>query len=376
MSSKCILQLVFLGFVFILISSCEKAVIRHDIDVEIEQLVQSYNLPSLSACVIRNHEIVWSQTYGYGDIENQIEATDETIYHVGSISKLFIVSAIMQLEEQGMLDIDRDINHYLPIVFRHPTYPDVPITARMLLTHTAGLAWPQSYDGEQGMWTDYEADQAPPPSEWVPEFLVPTGRHYDASLWKEIRPGAYELYSNIGACVIAYLVEEISGKNFRTYCKDHIFEPLNMLSTSYNYADLHLDRIAKLYRSAHIYRTSFDNRVYAAGGLKTTIRDLSNFAIAYMNNGILNNVSILQESTIERILEIQNEASGRCLIWQALLGGWFTHTGGLEMGAATVIEIHPKDKIALIIFTNSHSSIVLPGNEIHGLVRQKANEFR
>lgn len=376
MNSRHLIQVMVITIVFTLLSSCEKEVIQHEVDVEIQQLMQEYNLPSVSACVIKNDGIVWSQTYGYSDIENQIEATDETIYHIASISKLFIVTAIMQLEEQGIIDLDSDINNYLPIVIRHPGYADVPITTRMLLTHTSGLAWPHSYNGERGMWTDFEPDQAPQPYEWVPEFLIPGGIHYDASLWKSIKPGAFEFYSNIGSCIVAYLVEQISGQNFREYCMEHIFIPLNMQNTSYNYADLNLDKIAKLYQSLGVYHMSFDNRVYAAGGLKTTIQDLSYFAMAYMNKGIINNTRILKESTIDRILEIQNEASGRCLIWKASLGGWFAHTGGLEKGAASIIEIHPKSKTAMIIFTNKHSRIVHPENEIYGLVKQKANEFR
>ena len=358
-----------------LLTSCEKDLLQPDTETEIQRLMEENNLPSLTACVIKDDSLVWSQSYGYSDIENQKIATEKTIYHIGSISKLIIVTAIMQLEEQGKIDLDEDINTYLPIVFRHPDFPDIPITTRMLLTHTVGLSWPQSYDGEQGMWNQFEPDQGPPPSEWVPQFLIPSGVSYDPALWKPIKPGDYEYYSNIGICVVAYIVEQISGQNIREYCRQHIFIPLDMHHTSYNYTDLNSDEIAVMYDYLNKPSYYFDNRIYASGGVKSTIEDLSRFAMCYLNKGLLNNHQILKGSTIEKIFEIQNEASGRCLVWKAYLGDWFGHTGGLLLGTATTLEVHPKSRTCMIIFTNAHSGSVLPGGDIFWLIKQKANQF-
>jgi CubicO group peptidase (beta-lactamase class C family) len=361
--------------VSIILSGCQKEVVQKDIDTELPKLVADNNLVSLSACIIKDDKIVWNNNYGYSNKEGGVLADKETIYHIGSISKLFIVTAIMQLEEQGKLNLDEDISAYLPIVFRHPDFPDTPVTTRMLLTHTAGLSWPGSYDSQQGMWNQFEPDQGPAPSDWVPEFLIPEGIHYDAGLWKPIEPGEYEFYSNIGACVAAYVVEQVSNLNFREYCKEHIFIPLNMHSTSYNYADLDWGKIALLYDNQGYGSTYFDNRVYAGGGAKSTVQDLSYFALCYLNKGILNGTRILSEESVNKIFEIQNQASGKCLIWNAYLGDWFGHTGGLVLGTATTLLIQPESKTGLIIFTNKHSGAVHPGGEIFWLLKQKANEY-
>jgi CubicO group peptidase (beta-lactamase class C family) len=281
----------------------------------------------------------------------------------------------MQLEEQAKINLDEDINTYLPVDFRHPDFPNVPITTRMLLTHTAGLSWPQSYDGNKGMWNQFEPDQSPLPSEWIPEYLIPSGMHYDASLWKPVKPGTHEFYSNIGICVVAFLVEQISGKNFREYCKDCIFTPLGMHSTSYNYADLNWDKIAFMYDSKGIGTAYFDNRVYASGGAKTTVRDLSLFAMCYINKGELDGQRIMKETTVNRMLEVQNQASGLCLTWESFLGNWFGHTGGLLLGATSNFMIHPDSKMGIIIFTNTQNGLILPGGDIYWLIKQKANEY-
>ncbi len=142
------------------------------------------DLPSVAACVINDNSIVWQQSYGYANRETQVSASIETIYHVGSISKLFVATSVMQLEEQGILNIDEDINNYIPISIRNPNFPEVPITARMLLSHTAGIAWPQYYYEALGLWEHFDPDQAPPPSEWVPQYLIPSGQSYNPSTWK------------------------------------------------------------------------------------------------------------------------------------------------------------------------------------------------
>lgn len=371
---KIITRAIFLFAATVILFSCEKEVPEHDIDVEIQKVMTEYDLPSVSACVIKDDAIVWAQSYGYSDKENQIEATDETIYHVASISKLFIATAIMQLEEQGKINIDEDINNYIPISIRNPHFPETSITARMLLTHTSGIAWPQTYREALGIWEHFDADQAPSPSEWVPQFLIPSGEYYNSYIWKNTSPGTFELYSNIGNNVLAYMVEQISGQNFRDYCMDHIFIPLNMQNTSYNYADLDLNKIAILYNNNNTIQEPFDDRIYASGGLKTTIQDLSRFMITYINKGELDGRRILQENTVDMMLEIQNTTSGICLLWRASLGDWVGHTGGM-VGTATIAEMHPESKTGLIIFCNKHSNVVYQGHDIYGLVKQKANEF-
>lgn len=359
----------------LLLYGCHKEITKKNLDAEIEQVYNNSNLPSLSACIFKENGIKWEKYLGYADLAKGIEASEETVYHIGSITKLFIVTAIMQLEEQGKLDLDEDINTYVPINFRHPDFPEIPITTRMLLTHTAGIVKPRTYNSLNGMWNLFDPDMGPPPSEWVPQYLIPDGINYDANLWLLNRPGEYEIYSNIGACVAAYIVEELTQKNFREYCKENIFIPLEMNSTSYNYADLEWDKIAIMYDKSGYGSEYLDNRVYASGGAKSTLEDLSHFAICYMNKGVYNGTRILKDESVNKILDIQNQASGKCLIWNIYFGDWYGHTGALELGTSTTLTIHVESKTGLIIFTNALEGTVNPGGEIYWLIRQKANEY-
>ena len=358
-----------------MLCSCDVQVTKHNTEAEIERLMREHDLPSISTCVIKDDSIVWQGIYGYRDREGQIKATHETIYHIGSISKLFIVTAFMQLEEQGLVDIDHDINEYLPISIRNPNFPNIPITTKMLLTHTASLASTKIDADAPGIWHEFQEDQAPSLSEWIPHFLLPSGEYFSPQIWEPDKPGHFELYSNVGSCVLAYIVEHLTGQDFREYCKDHIFDPLAMYNTSYYYRDLDQNKIAVLYQYNNTVHPGFDVRLYASGSAKTTLNDLARFLMAYMNGGEIDGIKILEESTVEKILTIQNSTSGRCLIWGASLGGWFGHSGALGAGATAMAEIHPRSKTAFIIFCNKFPSKLEQGDEIYGLVRQKANEY-
>lgn len=356
----------------LLLPACEQEVGKRDIDSEIQHVMTEHDLPSIAACVIKDNAIVWKKAYGYSDVENQTPASDETIYNVGSISKLIIATAIFQLVEQGRLDIDNDINQYSSVPIRNPHFPESPITTRMLMTHSAGIAWPDNYSEALGLWEHYDLDEAPRPDEWVPQYLLPSGQHYNPLIWKNRKPGSIEGYSNIGANVLAFIIEQITNQDFRDYCRANIFIPLNMQNTSFNYSDLELDNIAVLYRNNNTISPPFDDPISASGGLKTTINDFSRFLMAYLNGGEYEGSRILQQTSINRLLEIQNQASGTCLIWNAEIGGWFGHTGGMIDGAASLAEIQTNKKLGMIIFCNKHSNTVYHGNIIFGLVRQKA----
>ena len=93
----------------------------------------------MQVCIVENDQIIWKGAYGYASIEQNKPVGDSTIFHIASISKLLTGTALMQLWEEGLFDLDDDINNYLPFEIRNPNYPDDPITFRMLLTHTSSI---------------------------------------------------------------------------------------------------------------------------------------------------------------------------------------------------------------------------------------------
>ncbi|MGB5895919.1 MAG: serine hydrolase domain-containing protein [Ignavibacteriaceae bacterium] len=345
-----------------------------DIDAEIKKEMNEHQIPFLSASVIKNDRIVWQKHYGNSAVSSSTPDS-ESIYPIASVSKTIIVTAVMQLYEQGLICLDADLNGYLPFSLRNPNYPDQIITIRHLLTHTSGLAWPVDDYEVPGFYDYHPYDSAPPLNEWIPDYVLPNGTHYVNAVWKNTVPGECELYSNIGTAILGYIVEIVSGTDFNSYCKQNIFEPLEMHSTSYAYADLDLEKVVNIYLGNYERIEYYRQLHFPAQSLKTTIEDYSHILIAYMNGGIYDGTRILQESSVHQLLQINNPASGVCLIWNKSLGNWYGHAGG-EPGVGTQVEFRLENKVGLIIFSNKRNSSIYLGNKIHAMIRRIASNYR
>ena len=101
--------------------------------------MDQYHFPGLSACIVKDDQIIWKNVYGYANIEENRLVTDSTLFFLASVSKPVTGTAIMQLWEQGLFNLDDDINNYLPFQVRNPSHPNDPITFQMLLTHTSSI---------------------------------------------------------------------------------------------------------------------------------------------------------------------------------------------------------------------------------------------
>jgi CubicO group peptidase (beta-lactamase class C family) len=176
-------------------------------------LIRIGHFPSLSGCIILDDKVVWSKGYGFYDIENRKPATEYTTYIVASISKTITGAALMQLYDKGLFGLDDDVNEYLPFSLRNPNFPDIPITFRMLLSHSSSLnIAPDSFS-----WSNFSRD--PPvswyPYPWIEEYVVPGGKYYDPEVWNsEYPPEEKTDYANVNFVVCAFLVEILSHEPF------------------------------------------------------------------------------------------------------------------------------------------------------------------
>ena len=333
---------------------------------------------SLSTCIIKDDQIIWSKGYGFYDVSNEKQATIDTIYILASVSKTVGGTALMQLYEQGLFDLDDDVNTYLPFELRNPNFPDDPITIRMLLSHTSSL---NKNIETQYYWLNFSSDIPDDffPGPFLREFLLPGGSYYNPKVWNtQYRPGEYAMYANVGFDLVSYLVELISGEPFIQYCDTHIFTPLDMHNTSFNLSTLNIEQVAVPYQryAGKYYRLNeldfipwedtppemyWRPRFYPGGGLYSTVSDMSHFLIAHMNEGVYKDTRILKKETVDLMHKIQPDNNiGYGLAWmQTTISPRLTasgHAGDLP-GTDTWMLYNQTEDIGVIYLANGNPTI-------------------
>src|SRR2546423_13336768 len=186
------------------------------LDALIPSQLRNRNIAGAVVSVVKDGQVLFQKGYGYADVEGKKPVLpDQTLFRPGSISKLFTAIAVMQLVEQGKLDLDRDVNEYIDFAIPK-TYPE-PVTLRRLLTHTAGF--------EEVLKNLFVASQ---------QQMKPLHDYLVAALPARIfPPGKVAAYSNYGLTVAGYIVERVSGEKFESYIDNHILKPLKMQSSTF-----------------------------------------------------------------------------------------------------------------------------------------------
>jgi CubicO group peptidase (beta-lactamase class C family) len=246
--------------------------------------------------VVKDGALLLAKGYGYADVEKRVPVDPEqTLFRPGSTSKLFTWTAVMQLVEQGKLDLDVDVNTYLKDFQLPQTYPE-PITLRNLLTHTAGLE-----DGGLGYLIGRsEKDLAP-----LGDFLE---LHMPARIrapTKDFASGVNASYSNWGTALAGHIVATVSGMEFDEYIERHIYQPLGMTSSSFRepLPPGLRERMSHGYRfkNGRFEKHDFEfiHNFGPAGSMSTTATDMAKFMLAHLNGGALGEARILKPETAQ-----------------------------------------------------------------------------
>ncbi|MET3292059.1 UNVERIFIED_CONTAM: CubicO group peptidase (beta-lactamase class C family) [Brevibacillus sp. OAP136] len=302
------------------------------IDEKMAELMEAFAIVGVSAAVVKDKQVIWSDAYGWADLDGELPVTEETVFRIASISKLFVATSLMQQYEQGKFQLDDDISDTLGFTFRNPHHPDVPVTFRHLLTHTSSLNEDERGGELYVVFSQASRNSNPPTLE---DLLIPGGRLYVDSLWSNYKPGDVRCfaYCNLASMIVAALVERLSGKHFDQYCREHILRPLGMTSSDFNIQAMgDINKLGVIYgwEDGHFesgvddlkgvkpepidwseYVPGTNGSLYGPqGGLRTNARELSKFMLAFMQGGENNGACILQPETVELMLSTQWQYEG------------------------------------------------------------------
>ena len=266
------------------------------LDDLLAQEMKEYHIAGAAVSVVKDGKLFFAKGYGYADIEEGIPVNPEqTIFGIGSVTKLFTWTAVMQLVEQGKLDLDSDINNYLD--FRIPdTYPE-PIRLKHLLTHTSGL--------ENRLFGSATRDT---------NNLLPGRDWLIAQMAARMNPpGEYVNYSNYNAILAGYIVSRVSGQPYDQYIQQHIFDPLGMV-----HATAQWPMPPELAAHASVGYVNGDGAFQAlpdytgspvgapSGAIHASVTDMARFMIAHLENGRYSDANlpearILEDSTAQQM---------------------------------------------------------------------------
>lgn len=326
------------------------------IAAKLEPLIRTaladFGVPGLALGIVKGDTLVYARGFGVRSLATQEPLTPESLFHMASISKPFVATAIMQLAEAGKLDLDATVQTYLPY-FRLAGDGSEAITIRQLLSHTAGMP-----DAEDYCW-------------YSPE-------HDDAALERYVRSlatrspiaeaGGDHEYSNDGFEVLGDVIAKVSGHRFEDYLKAKVLGPLGMRNSTFLRGEVapelattpHLGMPSSVVAGVYPY-----HRAHAPSStLHSSVVEMSRWARAQLRHGELDGQRILEPDSYAELWR-SHATTGEEVWEEAAALGWFlgtyrghrmVHHDGSDPGFETVLVLLPDDDLALVVLTNCNTA--------------------
>jgi CubicO group peptidase (beta-lactamase class C family) len=287
------------------------AAVTEALGTEIRRAMIDGQLPSVAVALVAGGEVAWTGAFGEANVRTGVPATASTVYHIASTFKPMAAAALLQLVEDGLLDLDDPVRERLRGLSIRGEDRRNPITYRHFLTHTSGL--PSTFSPVP-VW----GDSLPSP---VPDYL-------EDNLVVQGPPSERVRYSNLGFTLLAYLVEQASGKAFDEYVRNNVFLPAGMTSTDFRLTPDMEERLAIPYvpdpdtgRLGPVAQVRFAE--WPAGGVWGTVEDLGRWLAVNLNGGTLEGRQLLLPETVTLSHTLQYPE-----LRVEMAGGWGEGNGG------------------------------------------------
>lgn len=279
---------------------------EEEIQNQLLQYMEECHTVGMSVILVKGDKIVYQNALGYQDLDTKEPLEINDIFRIASISKSFSAASILQLQEAGKINLDDDVNKYLPFSLRNPRFPDIPITVKQLLSHNSSMR-----DFAGASW--YRDDR----------FVNPAKTSQDtiAKMFFEYAPGWGFKYCNRALNLMGMVIESASGERFDNYVRQHILLPMGIEAAGFNLDSLDKTRFVKLYKynkksgelekgagyvptnekkiANGTYKPVIDGCYWSpTGGMKISAPDLAKWMMTLRDNGIApNGTRILTEES-------------------------------------------------------------------------------
>ena len=340
---------------------------------QLDRVFEEYSTLGASVAVFQNGRVTY--TYTCGQIRpDGPEVTADTAFQVGSISKMVACIGLLQLMDEQGVSLDDELGDVLGYEVRNPYYPEVPVTLRQLMTHTASLRDASDYDDA------LEGEGLP-----LETLLGERAR----AVFSRSEPGHERVYSNFGGGLIGPLIEALSGMALDDYMAQNVFEPLGVaaayqpsrLAPDVPVADLYLMPRRWLAKRVREDSPALQDYCFTAGKLVISAPDLCKILIALCDGGVCGDTRILKESQTREMLTPQNYTgsvtceSGNGLFINIITddeveGRTLYGHGGKANGMLCAAYFDPTDRTGVVMLTNgcqnksAHNGVGMLGRNI------------
>ncbi|MEQ9405473.1 MAG: serine hydrolase domain-containing protein [Cyclobacteriaceae bacterium] len=331
--------------------------IRTDFAERIKKTMKKNDVVGAAVAVVSSDSVLWIDSFGYADKETQAKVTANTLFGLGSVTKVFTSIAVLQLQDRNVLDIDDPLNSHLKSFKIKGGHSD-QVTPRNVLIHHSGLP----SDIFKGMFTSKPENYK--------EVVNYIGDEYMAGV-----PGEIRAYSNSGYSLLGNMIYEATGTEYDEYVRESILKVLKMDNSEFNA----LESASRTYNRKGDHKEDLPLRDIPAGGLFSTANDMAKFASAYLSRS----GQMLSLKSYEEMMTVQNgnvplDFGGRYgLGWSMTtrphVGDIFYHTGTtLYFNAA--IALAPEADLGVVILTNSERGGRVY-REVHSILEEVAKSY-
>ncbi|MBQ7640384.1 MAG: beta-lactamase family protein [Bacteroidales bacterium] len=278
------------------------------LEKDLTAIARDHDVVSMQVAFVVGDEIVYSHAVGLKNFDSRVPASTTDLYRIASVSKSFSGVSTMQLVDAGKLSLDADVSDIVGFRVRNPKFPKVPITVRMLLSHTSSIV-----DSKVSYKKSFDVTLNP----------ATASATNVAACYSNYEPGTHYQYSNRGINLLGAVIEKVSGERFDNYVRGHILLPLGITDAGFNVDSLDRTRFASLYTINDVgdyveqtgayerypqydtYRLGIDTPHFSpAGGMKISILGLAEWMLTLKRGGLgRNGVRILPADRVEQMFQ-------------------------------------------------------------------------
>ncbi|WP_266082766.1 serine hydrolase [Haladaptatus caseinilyticus] len=313
-----------------------------DVESFVSQWVRDEGVPGVSVAIVDKTDVLYTNGFGARNLETNAPATPETLYGIGSCTKSITTVAILQLAEDGQLTLDDSVDTYLPHL--REVNAD-PITIHELLTHSSGMPSDGSLSALITRLTGRSEQDPNQPLSSDDDFR----RHIEGSVDERLTDRDRFFYYNTGYYLLGEVIESVTEQSYAGYIRDRILEPLAMTRSLFSKTDFEAveNRMTPYNRedgTAVEGKLAFDERLYAAGGMISSVTEMANYLQMFLREGTFDNQEILSSESIdsmtkpyatrEEYLDEREQGYGYGVAVEAFLDDTLVNHGGM-MGTTT-----------------------------------------